>query len=186
MRVIGFVGSPRKGGNTATLVEKVLAGAAEAGAETKIYNLDELNIGGCKACNYCKSHDCRCQQEDDMTQIYADLIASDGIVIGTPIYMSLPSAQTLLFVNRLFAFLTFGQPSPVPAGKKVALAYSSGAGDEAGYRKVIESFGRIFSHFPGAEVKGIVGGGGNNELKAVEGKQDLLDQAFALGKELVE
>jgi len=27
MKVIGFVGSPRKGGNTDTLVEQVLAGA---------------------------------------------------------------------------------------------------------------------------------------------------------------
>ena len=41
MRVIGIVGSPRKGGNTETLVERILAGAAEAGAETKVYRLNE-------------------------------------------------------------------------------------------------------------------------------------------------
>jgi multimeric flavodoxin WrbA len=183
MRVIGIEGSPRKGGNTDTLVERILAGAAEAGAETKVYRLNELNIRGCQACNYCKTHD-RCRQEDDMAPIYADLIASDGIVIGTPIYMGYLSAQTILFVNRLYAFFNPGKPSPVPPGKKVALVFSSGAGDEAGYRKMLESFGQILSHLFGVDVKGIVGGGGNNEAGAVKNNQDLLKKAFALGKEL--
>jgi multimeric flavodoxin WrbA len=185
MKVIGIVGSPRKEGNTATLVEKVLAGAAEAGAETKVYNLNELNIRGCQACNYCKTHDNRCRQDDDMTPIYADLLAADGVVIGTPIYMGYPSAQTMLFVNRLYAFINFGKPSPVPEGKKFAFAYSSGAGEEAGYRQVMVSFSQIFGHFPGMAVKGIVGGGGNSDPGSVKNNQALLDEAFALGKELV-
>jgi multimeric flavodoxin WrbA len=35
MKVVGFVGSPRKFGNTATLVGEVLRGARDVGAETK-------------------------------------------------------------------------------------------------------------------------------------------------------
>ena len=37
MKVVGFVGSPRKNGNTAALVSEVLRGATEAGAQTSIY-----------------------------------------------------------------------------------------------------------------------------------------------------
>ncbi|MHC6712065.1 NAD(P)H-dependent oxidoreductase, partial [Staphylococcus aureus] len=40
MKVIGIVGSPRKGGNTEILVEKVLSGAKEAGAEVGIFKLN--------------------------------------------------------------------------------------------------------------------------------------------------
>ncbi|MGD0154244.1 MAG: flavodoxin family protein [Thermacetogeniaceae bacterium] len=185
MRVIGIVGSPRQGGNTATLVERILAGAAEAGAETKIYSLNELHIRGCQACGYCKTHDGRCRQEDDMTPIYADLLASDGIVVGTPIYMGYLSAQTMLFVNRLYAFFIPGQPNPVPPGKKAALVFSCGNSDETAYRKVLESFGETLSHLFGVAVKGIVGSGGNGAPGAVKEKQDVLDTAFALGKSLV-
>ncbi len=185
MRVIGIVGSPRKGGNTATLVDRILAGAAEAGAETKVYNLNELNIKGCQACGYCKTHDGVCRQKDDMTPIYADLLASDGIVVGSPIYMSYLTAQTMLFVNRLYAFLNFGKPSTVPPGKKAALAFSSGGGDEAGYRKVLESLGQVLTNILGVGVQGVVGGGGNNEPGSVKNKPELLDEAFALGKSLV-
>lgn len=184
MRVIGIVGSPRKGGNTAILVDRILAGAAEAGAETRVYNLNELHIRGCQACDYCKTHDGRCRQEDDMTPIYADLLASDGIVIGTPIYMGNISAQTMLFVDRLYAFFNPGATSSLPPGKRGALVFSSGGGDEVAYRKVLETLGQGFSGLFGVDVKGVLGGGGNNEAGAVKNKPDLLDKAFALGKEL--
>ena len=46
MKIIGFVGSPRKKGNTTTIVNEVLRGAREAGAETKIFDLNALHIGG--------------------------------------------------------------------------------------------------------------------------------------------
>jgi hypothetical protein len=36
MKVLGIVGSPRKGGNTVILVKEALAAAKEAGAETEI------------------------------------------------------------------------------------------------------------------------------------------------------
>ena len=39
MKVVGFVGSPRKEGNTSTPVKAVLAGADEAGADIKLYHL---------------------------------------------------------------------------------------------------------------------------------------------------
>jgi multimeric flavodoxin WrbA len=165
------------------LVKRILDGAAEAGAETKVYNLNELNINGCQACGYCKTHG-HCQQKDDMTPIYEDLIKADGIVIGSPIYMDYLNAQTMLFVNRLYAFFNPGGTSAMPRGKKGALVFSSGAGEEAGYRKLIESFGQKLSGLCGIEIKGIVGSGGNAEAGVVKNNQNLMDKAFTLGQEL--
>ena len=61
--ILGIVGSPRKGGNTDTLVDTVLAGAAECGAVSEKIILQELSIAPCRACNYCKKHG-KCIQDD--------------------------------------------------------------------------------------------------------------------------
>jgi multimeric flavodoxin WrbA len=48
MRVIAINGSPRKNGNTATMLKEVLAGAADAGAETRFIHLNDLDMKGCQ------------------------------------------------------------------------------------------------------------------------------------------
>ena len=181
MKVVGIIGSPRRGGNTETLVEKVLAGAAAAGAETKAFRLNEMNIRGCQACYHCKEHD-RCRQDDDMAQIYRALLAADGIVLGSPVYMGYVTAQAKLFMYRLFAFLRPGLSSTFPPGKKFVMVYSQGGG---GDREVVygltQRLGRIF----GLQVKGIVGSNGMNDPNAAKGNPALLEEAFRLGRELV-
>jgi len=54
MRVIGINASPRKKANTQTLVEAILSGAEDKGAETHLVNLRELKINGCLGCEGCK------------------------------------------------------------------------------------------------------------------------------------
>ena len=53
-RILGIVGSPRRGGNTEILVDEVLAGAEEVGAFTEKIILNELNITPCQACDGCQ------------------------------------------------------------------------------------------------------------------------------------
>jgi len=55
MKVIAINGSPRKKWNTATLLEKALAGAASQGAETELMHLYDLNYKGCISCFACKT-----------------------------------------------------------------------------------------------------------------------------------
>ena len=50
-RVLGIVGSPRRGGNTDILVDEVLAGAEEVGALTGKVILSDLEIAPCRACD---------------------------------------------------------------------------------------------------------------------------------------
>lgn len=181
MKVVGVVGSPRRGGNTEILVETVLAGAAEAGAETEEYRLNELNIRGCQGCFHCQEHG-RCRQSDDMALLYEALLTADGIVIGSPIYMDYLTAQTKLFLDRLFAFFKLGVGCILPRGKRGALVYSQGAGENGAV--LMESLASFLTTVMGIEVKGIVGGNGLNELGAVKQRHDLLERAFQLGREL--
>jgi len=187
MKVVGILGSPRKGGNTATLVDRVLAGAGAAGAETRLWVLNDLNIKGCQACLYCKTHDHRCQLQDDMTPVYDDLRAAGAVVIGSPIYMGDVTAQTMLFINRLYAFLN---PPGSSAGNPVHIAKSAlvfsfgrGTGD---YRAVMAKIGEFLERAFGARLEGILGDGDNNDPNAVKGKPHLLEEAYALGRRLAE
>ncbi len=92
MKVLGLVGSPRKNGNTEVMVKAALKGAKDSGAETSIINIPQLNISGCKACMYCRTHD-GCAVKDDMQKIYKEIETSDAVVIGFPVYMLSMNAQ---------------------------------------------------------------------------------------------
>jgi multimeric flavodoxin WrbA len=107
MKVIGILGSPRKNGNSETLVRAVLEGAKEKGHETEIFLLGEMSYQGCVACMYCKTHD-RCKQEDDLTKVMDAIEETDAIVLGAPIYMMQYSGQFKLFEDRLYQFLGTG------------------------------------------------------------------------------
>ena len=86
MKVVGFVGSPRIKGNTTSIVNEVLRGASEAGAETKIFNLNELGIRGCQACYKCQTPEGKCVQTDGMAPLYDEIFSADAVVIGTPVF----------------------------------------------------------------------------------------------------
>lgn len=104
LKVTGIVGSPRKNGNTKILVEKVLEGARKKGGETRIYILNDMKINGCQGCFYCQEHG-ECKQNDDMKELYLALKESQGIVIGSPIYMDYVTGQTKILMDRLFALM---------------------------------------------------------------------------------
>lgn len=182
MKVVGIVGSPRKGGNTEILVGKVLEGASDKGAEIKTFKLNELNIRGCQACDYCKQHD-GCRQQDDMQEIYRELISADALVVGSPIYISDVNAQTKIFLDRLYAFLIIGKEPKFPRGKKCVLVYSQGMGDDG--RKVMEGVADFLKNALGMDIKAIVGGNCLNPLGSVKEREDLLKTAYEAGKSLV-
>ena len=86
MKVLGINASPRKNANTQSLVEAVLDGAAEKGAETRMVHLRELTINGCLGCEGCKKQLGKCVQKDDMTTLLQEMTGYDAIVMGTPVY----------------------------------------------------------------------------------------------------
>ena len=98
-RVLGIVGSPRRGGNTDLLVDEVLRGAEEAGALTEKVNLSTLDIGPCRGCDACGKIG-RCVQKDDLPLLLTQMEQSQVWVLGTPVYYWGPTAQFKAFVDR--------------------------------------------------------------------------------------
>jgi multimeric flavodoxin WrbA len=66
MKVIGFIASPHKEGNTAWIVNKILEGAKEQGAETQAWYFSDLDIKPCRGCLGCHKDDRGCVINDEM------------------------------------------------------------------------------------------------------------------------
>jgi multimeric flavodoxin WrbA len=99
VKIIGIVGSPRKGGNTTILVKEALKAAENAGADTELINLGNAEIEPCIACDICKSTG-ECAIYDDVPSILTKLIESQGMIIGSPVYFGNVTAQLKMLMDR--------------------------------------------------------------------------------------
>lgn len=112
MKAIAINGSPRKDWNTVTLLKKSLEGAASAGADTELFHLYDLDFKGCCSCFACKRKTSRlngnCAIKDDLTEILERVIASDILLLGSPIYLGNITGEMKSFIERLiFANLSY-------------------------------------------------------------------------------
>ena len=89
-KIIAVNGSPRKKGNTAEVLTHALKGAQDAGAETELIHLADLDFSGCKSCFACKLKGGKsygkCALNDDLTPVLEKILACDGLLVGSPIY----------------------------------------------------------------------------------------------------
>lgn len=119
-KVTIIFGSPTKESNTHILVKEAQKGLKESGVESEIIFLNDLQMKGCQSCLSCKVNDTtKCAVKDDMQAVYQAMEASDGIIVATPIYFSDVTAQTKLWMDRLFPYL--GTRGGVSDGKPMVL-----------------------------------------------------------------
>lgn len=98
-KVLAFNGSPRKGGNTATMLAALAEGVTAAGGEIEIIRLCEFDIAPCTACGACDETGV-CVIEDDMAGLYDKILAARRLVLASPIYFYGLTAQTKAMVDR--------------------------------------------------------------------------------------
>jgi multimeric flavodoxin WrbA len=102
MKVIAFNGSARKQGNTAMLIDIVLAELEAEGIKTEVYDLAGKQIKGCIACYKCfKNKDRHCAVDDDIINECIDkMTEADGIILGSPTYFADVSASMKALIER--------------------------------------------------------------------------------------
>jgi len=125
LRILGISCSPRRSGNTETLVAKTLEGARSEGAEEVLFSLAGKEIRPCDACTACHRTG-RCHVRDDMQELYREMAAADGIVFGTPVYFYGMAAQLKALLDRTFAPLGEGRSLTNKVGGVVVVAGSVG------------------------------------------------------------
>lgn len=94
VKILGIVGSPRKSGNTAKLVEKALEGAMSVpGVETEFYEMADKKIHHCIGCLKCLETGA-CAFKDDFQDFVKRYMEADGTIIGAPVYhMGVPASM---------------------------------------------------------------------------------------------
>ena len=128
MKILSVLGSPRKDGNTAKILEKYIEGIKARNDEfdiTIVYPSEE-DIKPCMGCNACKGGSPKaCVIDDDMKKYYDELNSADVIILATPVYWFNMSSQMKIFIDRMYGldFKNF------PSGKKLVLLMSFGDND---------------------------------------------------------
>ena len=99
MNILILSGSPRKGGNTESLVEAFAKGAAEH-HHVEIVSVRDYKVSPCLGCNACFKTNGICAQKDDMAVIYEKMSQADMLVIASPVYFYSISAQLKTVIDR--------------------------------------------------------------------------------------
>ncbi|KAF5038259.1 NADPH-dependent FMN reductase [anaerobic digester metagenome] len=178
IKVLGLVGSPKVDGNTAKMVDAILEGAAENGAETVIYNLASLDIKGCDACHRCQETGC-CAIDDDMQELYRQIEEADAVVLGSPVYMWQMTAQTKLLIDRMTAFLKPNFSSRLDH-KKLILVFTQGIPDRDAFNSYFEYTAGVL-YYLGFDVLETIVAAGTDNLE-VAFRPRLLEKSRELGK----
>jgi multimeric flavodoxin WrbA len=99
MEVLGINGSPRIGGNTDILLDKVLDGCRDRGARAEKVILNTIKFSPCQECANVRD-DGSCLIEDDMQLLYRKIEEADVIILASPIFFGSLSAQAKMMIDR--------------------------------------------------------------------------------------
>ena len=101
-QVVAFNGSSRKDGNTAILLNLVLDELSQEGIATELIQLAGESLSGCIACYRCaENKDQKCSvQKDRVNEYIAKMQHADGILFGSPTYISDMTANMKALIER--------------------------------------------------------------------------------------
>lgn len=133
MKITALLGSPRAGGNSASMAMRFIEQAAKLGAETTVFQLNRMSYKGCQGCYACKKTLNHCVLKDDLTEALNSVKDADVVFLASPVYFSDISAQLKGFIDRTYSYLkpdyiTNSEPSRL-APKKLFFALSQGQPD---------------------------------------------------------
>ncbi|MDA8137507.1 MAG: flavodoxin family protein [Desulfobacteraceae bacterium] len=189
MHVMAINGSPRKKGNTTTLIHAMLEGAQAAGAETSEAHLHTMDMKGCMGCLSCRKIHGVCAQKDALSPFLEGMKSCDALILGSPIYMYRICGQMKLFVDRLYSLYApkpegVGYNPVVTPGKRFAIVISQGApGPEQYQRSVRWLAGMAGTGLGFVEVGRIIHA--NSHVEPAVKNEALLVQARDIGRKLV-
>ena len=179
-KIVILNGSPRKKGNTSSLVKAFTEGAESAGHTVKEFFLDSMEIHGCKGCfGGHSSKECPCVQKDDMAQIYPAVKECDVMVLATPLYYWNMSGQIRTAIDRLFA-LEEGDGNFLRGHDRACALLMAAEGHE--FKDVLTYYDHLMEHLHWKNL-GHVLAGGNMDAGDIKGKAEI-GQAYALGKSI--
>jgi multimeric flavodoxin WrbA len=199
MKIMAFVGSPRKGSNVDTLIDKVIEGAqSKIDAEVEKIYLYEANIKNCTGCLACTAFrgGQDCPLKDDMAGILQRMIKADLLIFGSPNHVhSMSAALTNLFcrmqplikmqvIKDESGKILSANATTLISGKKAVMVASQGDFSPSASALLLRALDSNLKDFRLKKVAEVFSTG-NLETANVKNKEADLQQAFEAGVKLV-
>ncbi len=185
-KIVALMGSPRKQGNTAFLLDQVIEGARSAGAEITAFSANKAKVSGCVSCYKCQeSSEYGCVIDDDAQEFLKAAQQADEIIIATPVYWFGPSAQAKRFIDRFFSFIKSDKETGayVSSLKGKGLTLVTTAGGEAfdGADLLVDMMRRV-AQFTEMTYRGTIGAYSVEDKGQMEQDTRLIQGAQSMGK----
>ena len=153
---------PRKGWNTDTLLNEAAKGAEEAGAEIVRFDLYRLEkYSGCISCFGCKRERFKghCVLRDGLTPVLDAIREADGLIVGSPNYLSeFTAAFRALYERLIFQNLTYRREAPNCNARSIpCLLIMTSNAPRANYVSLVEKYKNTFERFIGPTKTMIAG-----------------------------
>ena len=133
-QILAIYGSPRRRGNTATLLRHAVRGAVDAGAQVDEIVLRDLKMSPCLEIYACKKEG-RCAIKDDFHQVVDRILSAKGIILASPVFFYTVSAHTKILMDRCQSLwvkkywidkVPFGQWTPKRKGIFISVGATKG------------------------------------------------------------
>jgi len=198
MKIMAFVGSPRKNSNVDTLMDKVIEGVkSKTDAEVEKIYLYSADIKNCNGCGLCSplmgSKDCPI--DDDMPGILNRMIEADAYIFGTPNHVHTMTSAMTNFWARLQPLgkmevirddsgkIIGGKSKPLIMGKKAVMVVSQGDFSPSASALLLRILDSNIKDFQIKKI-GEVFSTGNLEKAQVKNNENDLNLAFTFGQRL--
>jgi multimeric flavodoxin WrbA len=199
MKVLGFLGSPRKNGNTAVLVDTFLDGASSTGAEAKKYFSAGHNINQCRGCyrNCILKPGFQCGIfHDDMDMLLGEMVSADLMLFASPFYCASYTAIMARFFERclpLWEVEVVGEMGTMDAfkfinaplkGKRAVIGLVQDYKDPSTAINAINAFEETLGKTYMMEIAEKIHVTDVRDPGDIAKKKDVLEQIHTLGKKL--
>jgi len=102
MKVVAFSGSPRQGGNTELMIQRLFSILEEYGIGTELIQIGGSPMRGCTACMKCYEckDGCCVIGSDDLNRYFSKMVEADAIILGSPTYFADVTAEMKALIDR--------------------------------------------------------------------------------------
>ena len=126
IKVLAFAGSPRRHGNSETLLDWVLGGmSTDKDVIIEKVALTDANINPCKGCNACEKLN-KCVQRDGMDVYHDKIVDADIILLSSPIFCMGVASQVKALIDRAQVFRSRKYVLKLPIVPRIAKVKDSG------------------------------------------------------------
>ncbi len=180
VKLLGIVGSPRRGGNTEYAVREALRAGEREGFETELLHLADFDIRPCDGCETCFETK-KCVIKDDVERIIEKMAEADGIIIGSPVYFYNTTSHVKAFIDRVgFLDLARGRTRFAnKVGGAIAVAAREGLTSTLSQIVMLLTDSRMITVSPLGKVLASEKGGAAKDKRGMEG-------VIELGERMVE